>query len=414
MSQPNYVLDLNKIDVGKIQNLVFSAKTQKEHKTYSTLFDVFYALLSSFVLFLGLCGNFILTPFPALCYIAILVFPAMSVYTLLYSNTASKLVLLISAPVASGIYFALTNTPIKAIINTLFVYILCVLTGAFISICVIKKRTKLYIFVGLSAIAVIVALCNLAFFHIYTHGTLSVLSIVSSIDGFFENLYNSYSLAYDEVLTSFGVTDLKEIAAVKQELKVLLSAVRLALPSIFVLTGMFWSFIVIAVFSRFAKLFKIDVFVCIMDEFWTYRLPSVTLKMYDIVVFAFIIGMFVNLPQNVSATIVNLLIIMTPLVFAVGLRSIYTYMLGKGKSKLKSKTICTLIVIAAFAVTGMWAIYLISSVGIVFIASKDKFEKSIVGEKILFDEAVLRGEYPKEESQNTPQDITSDNDNNLE
>ena len=156
--------------------------------------------------------------------------------------------------------------------------------------------------------------------------------------------------------SSADITNEKLLSTFKESLELSFAATKSLLPSSLILTCMFFAFVTIELFSVIAKNFNIDVFVCIMDDFWTYRLSRATTMMYDVVFFAYILGMFFEFSKHVSIAITNLLIIMTPVVFIPGVKSIYGFFRRKKLGKAAGIIISCIIVIAIVMLTGMLGI----------------------------------------------------------
>ena len=149
---------------------------------------------------------------------------------------------------------------------------------------------------------------------------------------------------------------------------------KFILPAIVTVTCMFLSFITVELFSVVAKKMKIDVFVCVMDKFWTYRPTNITATVYDIVFFAYVISMLVSFPANIAITIENLILILAPVMAVTGIKSIYRFFYKKNNKKGTSIVICAAIVFAMMWFLGTLGILFIGSLGVMFITLRDKEE----------------------------------------
>jgi hypothetical protein len=168
---------------------------------------------------------------------------------------------------------------------------------------------------------------------------------------------------------------------------------KLCLPSIFALSCMLYGFITVACFSVVARTFKINVFVSIMDNFWTYRPGAVTSAVYDILFFGVVIGMFLPFSQNVSAMLINLLIITTPMMCLSGLRGISGFLEKKIKSKSVSIIITAIIVVALFMIVGIVSTLVIASVGVLYISARNREERLILPVKYASDMELYKKLY---------------------
>jgi len=378
-----------KIDIRHIRNEVAVLSFDRDRKNHTVVFHAVYAVIAAFCIYLALS-----CPVPVVSYLGMFFGPSMLVYTFLYSPMPIK-ALSVLLPVLIDVFanLVLLKTSTAGLISHAFTFLLCILVASLLTKAVISGYGKTTCFVFVTAAYLLVILSIGIFLLIYNHGTFSISLAVETVDKFFDSLINStveYAktpLGLDALRHSLPdnstLSDEQLISSIKNTLEVTVPAIKLSLPAIVTVSCMILSFFTISAFSFVAKKMKINVFVCIMDDFWTYRPSSVTTMMYDIVFFLYIIATFVKLPQNVSITIVNLLFIMTPAMFVVGINGIYSFFRKKNMSKTACVVICTAITFASLTFIGMLGILIISSMGVMFVTARDREEMLILPIKLL-------------------------------
>ena len=393
----------NLADPSRVRNFLKDAQNDAQRKQYSLVFHIVYALLCALVVFFALGGS------PLLLVLG----PAMCVFTFLYSPMYLKITPVALPLIAFLVKNALGGfkTDFFSVCQALFVYLLCILSAALITKAVISGYTKTTLFVTLSTVFGIIAVCQIMFGFIASVGTFSFSLLLDSINKFFESIVNQ-SVAISqtpeglEMFRSLAVsgkelTDAEITELVKDSVELSVSVVKPLLPSFFIFSCMLYGFVCVGVFSLFAKHFKINVFVCIMDESWTYRLSFVSTAMYDIVFFVFILSMFISFPQNISVTVMNLLFVLTPLMCLSGIRGIYTMLSRKIKNKAHSIIITAVILIAASMIIGGFAFLILGSVGVTFVTARNREERLLVPVKYASDLALLRKMSGKDNTENS-------------
>ncbi len=413
----------NLIYVNGVRNFLVQAENAKNRKSYSLLFHIFYALVCSLATYLAIDGQSIgLGTFP--CAFFLCLSPALYVFNFLYSPMPLKLAAILMPAAAFAIKtFAVSQNPgFISVAPCLFMYILCILTGAALSKVSLSGLTKSTCFIIVTVIYFIIIMCVCAFLLIAAKGTCSPVAAVEAIDGFFQNTINStmdYAKSREglaeltAMISSYDITEKEMLSTLEETLTLTVAAAKSSIPSALILSCMLFAFVTIELFSVFAKYFRIDVFVCIMDDFWTYRLSRATTMMYDIVFFAYILGMFIALPNVLSITVTNLLMIMTPVVFIPGVKSIHAFFSKKKMNKTASVILTCIIVLAAVMLTGMLGIYIISSIGVTYVITREMQESLIFPAKFASDCEEYKRRYGKEMPKQTADKENNDNIKNI-
>lgn len=396
----------NLADPSRVRNFLKDAKNDAQRKQYGIVFHIVYALLCALAVF------FASDKVPLLSVLA----PAMCVFTFLYSPMYLKAIPVAVPPliILAKTAFSGTGTDFFSVCQVLFAYLLCILSAAVITKATLSGYTKTTLFATLSTVFGIIGFCQVMFAFIASCGTFSFPLLLDSINKFFENVVNQ-SVAITqtpeglEMLRSLAVsgnelTDAEITKLVKDSVELSVSVVKPLIPSFYIFSCMIYGFLCVAVFSVFAKHFKINVFVCIMDESWTYRPSLVSTAMYDIVFFVFILSMFISFPQNISVTVMNLLFVLTPLMCVSGIRGIYTMLSRKIKNKAHSIIITAVILVAASMILGGFAFLILGSVGVTFVTARNREERLFVPVKYASDLALLRKMSGGENVENTEKD----------
>ena len=399
-------------DPSRVRNFLRDAQNDAERKKYSLFFHVVYALLCSFAVYIATDSSLFSSTSSLFLFIA----PAMCVFTFLYSPMYLKLAPIVLPPLFLLIRIAATGfkTNFLSVCVVLFAYLLCLLSAAVITKAVLSGHTKTTLFVSLSVVFGVVCFCQVMFSFIASFGTFSFSLLLNTINQAFDSFVNE-SIALSktpeglEMFRSLSVsgtelTDAQITKLVKESAELLSATIKPLLPSLFALSCMLYGFVTVAVFSLFAKHFRINVFVCIMDKNWTYRPSTVSAVVYDIVFFVFILSMFMKLPQNISVTVMNLMFVLTPLMYISGVRGIYSMLLRKTKKSSRSIIITTVIIVAATLLVGDISFLLVGSMGVSFITSRNREERLVIPVKYASDLAHLRNMSSKDSDTDTDTD----------
>ena len=381
----------SRIDPGRVRNFLRDAQNDKERKTYKPVFHIIYAVICSVLIYFAADGVGIL-PSLLMC-----TAPALCVFTFLYSPAYVKAI-----PVALPIVLFVIRSAVTgfgdnfySVAAVLFVLCLCLLSAAVMTKSVISGYTKNSVMISLSVTYGLVLLCQIAFLFISLKGSFSARMLVDYIDEFLGMIANrSIEIASsDDYYNILGSVMLPEQLPSKQELIKTVSdyiytacnVVKMCIPAIFAIMCMFYGFVSVAVFSLVAKIFRINIFVSIMDKFWTYRPGVITANIYDILFIAFVIGMFVPYPETVSACIVNFLLILTPVMCISGVKGIYEFFVKKVSNGFLSAFITAAILFAVSMFSGAFLFFILGSAGIFFITAKAREEKMLFPEKFTAD-----------------------------
>ncbi|MBR2021885.1 MAG: (d)CMP kinase, partial [Clostridia bacterium] len=172
----------NLADPSRVRNFLKDAQNDAQRKQYSLVFHIVYALLCALVVFFALGGS------PLLLVLA----PAMCVFTFLYSPMYLKITPVALPLIAFLVKNALGGfkTDFFSVCQALFVYLLCILSAALITKAVISGYTKTTLFVTLSTVFGIIAVCQIMFGFIASVGTFSFSLLLDTIDKFFESIVN--------------------------------------------------------------------------------------------------------------------------------------------------------------------------------------------------------------------------------
>ena len=386
------------VDPGRVRNFLFDAKNDSTRKNYGSLFHLVYAVVCAVIIYLAASSaTFSILP----CCIA----SAMCVFTILYSPTAFKFIPVIFPLAANLIITAINGFKggYIAIAAFCFIYLLCLASSAAIAKAVLSGYTKNSVFVTLSVIYGVTILCIIVFSFISTEGSFSMKMISESVNGYFSAVVEkTKELASSEegykMLTMFYPADKvpaqeEAVKMLTESVQITCDAIKLCLPSIFALSCMLYGFITVICFSVVAKTFKINVFVSIMDSFWTYRPSSVTAVVYDILFFALILGMFLPFSQNASAMIINLLIIITPIMSISGFRGIYSFFRKKTQNKPLSVIITAAITLVLLMVLGVVTALVLASVGVHYVTARKREEAILFPVKYASDRELYEKLY---------------------
>ena len=402
----------DKYEVGSVRNFLVSARVNAERKEYSASFHAIFALALSVLIYLAVDGTAI--GISAL-FTSLLVFiiPPLCVFTFLYAPPLSKLLPIILPLLLFGIRITLVDggKDIYPSLISLFTYFLCILCGAVLTKCVISGYTKNVTFVLLTVCYALIVVCEIAYIFIAQTGSFSLSALSDSVKAVFDSAANE---TVKLTQTEQGLEQLKGIfyasddasasqiaAEINKTFDYAYSVIKSFIPSILAVSCMIYSFITVGIFTRVAAFFKIDVFVCITDLKWSYRPSMLTAKIYDIVFIIYIVTMFIELPAAISATIINLFLIMTPLMFVSSVKCIYSVLCRKTGNGLAAGAIIAGILFFMFLLLGIVSFFLVASVGITFMRARDREEKIIIPIKIMNDLELCKSAFAEKDEQHT-------------
>ena len=374
-----------KIDVGSIPNFDYLLKNLQSRKNYPIIFHIFYALICTMCIFVavnGACANLS----PIVSAVCMCLGPALLTYTFLYSPAWITIsALAISAVSCFAVHLPLDiKTSFLHQSGHILMYLLVLCVAALLVKTSLSGYNKSTCFMVVTSVYVIMTLVSIAVLMVYYKGSLNPSVAVKSLDGIFDNFVNSVikQISTQDNLSELrrmlpdakSMTDDEIISVARTSLQQSVTLTKLILPVIVTFTCMFFSFVTVELFSVVAKKMKIDVFVCIMDKFWTFRPTRITAAFYDIIFFAYVISLFISFPPNISITIENLILILAPIMSVTGIQSIYRFFYRKNNKKGASVAICIVIVFAMLSFMGMLGIMFIGSLGVMYITLRDKEE----------------------------------------
>ncbi len=397
----------NSIEVRLVRNNLLQKQLDSERKAYPLPYHILFSLLCAFAVYFGFDGAG-LGIGRGLCEICLIAAPGLLTFNLLYSPKYLKFLPPVLAALLCATRLILTRGVgfIDILLSALSFCLIFACSAAMV-ICVKKGYTKNGLFAAISAIYAIILLSQMALLFYEAKGTISFSAISTSVDSFFNSVSSNAIKTIDE---QFSLTQMQAISGyakdvsketilkdLTKQLDFLLASFKMFLPSIFAIVCIVYSFLTVAVFSVIARIFKIDVFVCIMDEWWTYRPSIISIRFYDILFFFFIITLFFNIPQNISAAIKNLFIILTPMIYICALRLIWQFFSSKTKSNILGFVITAAITIFTFFVMSGISFFLIASVGTALMSARDRTEKLVLPIKLLQEKEALENDTPSKE-----------------
>lgn len=409
------------IDVGRIANYLVLAENKRTRKSYPIIFHIFYALIAAMCIYIGMDGiSFGLSAI--VCTLCMCLGPALLTYTFIYSQTWIKAVSVALPLLTFAAKHMIMNTASSFVSNVSLVllYILMLITAVILTKTSVSGYRKTTCFSLVSSAYVFIALFSFAMLLVYYKGSLAPSLAVKAIDDFFAAFVNETVKAASDtnllqemrriIPESANLSDNEMIDLIRTATQQGVVMTKRILPAILTVTCMFFSFITVELFRVVAKIMKIDLFICVMDETWTYRPSNATTMFYDIVFFAYILSMLIRFPSNVSATIDNLLLILGAAMFVVGIRAIYVF-LSKKISISLCRVICIAIVLVLPFIMGTLSILIVGSIGVMLVTARDREEKKLLAAKLISDRETYERLYSKKDetrSGNTSGDNNSD------
>lgn len=394
-------------DVGCIENRFYSELADMKRKKHSLVYHIVYALFVALVGFVGIDGTSIWFALMHLSVLAFLLYPALCVYSLVYSPTALK-VLPTSLPLALYalrlVFLRGADDGFIKIAFTLIGFFMCIAISGIMFYTVVGRRTKLWCFTAVSLCLGAFVLAMGAVYAVYTLGELNVPALIEMLDGGIEKysaaLGHELKNAFEDEATLAKVTAAipelsgksaeKAAAFFSSNAKTYLYTVKGLLPGIFSLVCMALSFLLTCLFSLLASMQNLPLFVCVMDGDWSYRLPASCITVFDISLLLAVIANLFGLPQVFSLTVVNLLIILLPQVLLSTIKSVNFFMRGKFRSPAAAGLVTALIVFVALFFFGTWGTLLLCTVGVGLSEYRRKIELGMLISKIRYDEEAIK------------------------
>ncbi len=360
-------------EVASVRNLIFAIEYGKNQKKYNLAFHILYALLCALSF-----GVSLLVPGTA-GFIFSIIAPAMYVYTLL-SSPAVVRALPPALPLAAYAVMCLIDgkaQSFSAVSADLIAFTASVVAGVFIALGVIMGHTKIRQLITVTVVLVFAFLVTGITDMIYETGSFSVKGAVEALDENFSAAVDEYvntanTIIDDETFEKIVAEVNSETPITREELldvvgemaKMTFFAIKLSLPSIVILGLLFKAFLIMEVFSVFVRILKINVYVCIADKFWTYRMPMISVKLYEVILTVFIITSFFNISTSFSAAILNILIILTPPMLLWGIRGIYQFLASRSMPKIAAIILTAILIAVLFTLLNVWSVFLLGSIGV--------------------------------------------------
>lgn len=356
--------------------------SRKEH---SQLFHLLYALITSafFVFAVAFPCSFIGLLCMCIC-------PAMLVYTYLYSKIEIKILSTFLAPLSVGImYVAKILSPdfVSVSVSTL-AFLVCIATSAVLTKSAVSSYRKDTFFVLVTITYGVLILFFTATLFVYFKGSFSPKLLINSINGFFGNMYSGTVAVFEseqflpyleEMAKEAQMTNTEILSLLKDATSLTLTSIKMILPSLFILTCMLFSAVTSEIFTRLAKRQKIALFVGIAENKTCYRPTNVTATFYDLIFFAYVIVLLFPIPQNVTITVINLLLVMTPVFIVPGIRGIYAFLLVKTKEKkVLCLTLTILSIVISLTILSSVGLFIIASIGVWFVKKTNNMANKLI------------------------------------
>ena len=399
-------IDANEIkDVGTIENSLYTSLTVLQKREWPMIVHVLYAVVTAMFGYLCLDGA-ALGFSGLLCVASLFLYPALCVHTMLYSPTYLKLCAALfpaAAYVLRLCIYQREGDGLADILSVTALYLTCVLIFCLLVKTVIDRNTKLWCFTAMSV-------CWAVFF--VTVGIIYAVSTYGSIDlGILNEKLNEGISLYCDQFRSLIAVELQngdtfeafkmaipELANKTPDeasvifadiLKQALDIFKLLIPGIFVLVCMFYGFISTAVFSVTAQIQKLPMFVCLMDNSWCYRIPQSCITFFDITLLVVIISNIFALPENISVTAINLMMILLPVMMIGTLKAIHFFIGIKLKSKTAATLLTIIIAMASVMILGVWGLLLLGTLGATLMSKRYRVERRAVKDKIKRDTEII-------------------------
>ncbi len=329
--------------------------------------------------------------------IVMLIFPAAYCTSLITakSNTARAIPLLgaIAAFLIALFSGVLKSAGNECVTDALICASGMVAAAAFMFYCCIKKLSKTVMLIGICVVFTVMVLVSLCVMTVTENGYFSPSLVIEEINSVFrtirETVMSVYGTALDneEFLNMFntalsGVVSQEEITKetlmpiLETGIDALLSVLRSCLPALLALVSMTGAFIIIAFFGVFAK--TCGIALSRENEPWEYTVSGVTARVFNAAVFIAILGSIIRLPDAAIVTSVNLVIMLTPLLDIIAVKSIYRFMKKRGMHPFAS---ALLIVVGFVIISGLVQVYsfvMLAFVGVYIVNFKERiklFEK---------------------------------------
>ena len=398
----------NKIDISHIRNYLIAEENRRTRKALPFSIQLLFALAAAICIYLAMDGLNLGLPF-ILPFSGICLGPVLCVYINLFSPIILKLCAAFIPLGGFALRAFLTGITkdYPAVASSLFMYLLCMLVAIILVKTALSAYTKNSCFLLITGAYLLVIAGLFVTLLIHKHGYFDLALAVRTIDGFFTTLEAEMLKMFstEQFVSSLGKTipaleylDIEDIlASLRETTPAFISAVKSLLPAIIAVTCMVFSFLTVELFTVFAKKLKIDVFVCIMDDFWTYRPTRVTTVVYDIIFFAYIISMFAPFPAHIAAAIDNMFLLLASCLAVLGVKGIYSFFRRKKVRHFLCALIAFGITSGSFVILGSSSLLVLSTIGSIYVSFRDKEEKMLLPMRLLY----IRAEFDRRYGENS-------------
>ncbi len=329
--------------------------------------------------------------------IIMLIFPAAYCTSLITarSNTARAIPLLgaIAAFLIALFSGAVKSAGSACVADTLICASGMVAVAAFMFYCCIKKHSKTVMLIGICVVFTIMVLVSLCVMAVTKNGYFSPALVIEEINSVFrtirETVLSVYgtALSNEEFLNMFktalsGVVSQEEITKetlmpiLETGVDALLSVLRSCLPAIIALVSMMGAFVIIAFLGVFAK--SGGIALSRENEPWEYTVSGVTARVFNAAVFIAILGSIIRFPAAAIITSVNLVIMLTPLLDIIALKSIYRFMKKRGIHPFASVLLMIVGFVIISGIVQVYSFVMLAFVGVYIVNFRERiklFEK---------------------------------------
>ena len=196
-------------------------------------------------------------------------------------------------------------------------------------------------------------------------GMIQVFKIASETDGFIAQMRiatGNTSLTAEEFMKNAS-----------QYAKLAVTGLKAISPALVIISAMLF---------MFAALFVLTALLCIANrqgffgrKLWGYDISGFGARVFNACVFIALLGTFIGMPKLLLTVCVNLLLILLPLMFHIGLRGFYRIFVLKGIHPVAAVVLLAAAVGILFALTGGFVIMIAAFAGVFFSLSADTFAK---------------------------------------
>lgn len=356
-------------EVASVRNLIFAIDYHKKEKHFNGVFHTLYGIACILLLILSMMTG------GTLGFVFSILAPVTYAYTLVSAPLAVKVLVPAFSVTGYAALCFLTDSSIS--LYGFLTLISCLLISVFLGIGVVKGHTKMRLLVTVTVILVVCFLAGGAVDMILEEGSFSPKGAVERLDESLEYASGQYietakqiidEEAFDRLISEAQpetpITRDEFFSQLEKVTEMGFFAIKLSLPAVIVLIHLFKAFLIMEAFSVLVRVFRIGVFVCIADKFWTYRMPMICVNLYEIVLTVFIITSFFNVSSAFSAAILNILLILTPPMLLWGIRGIYTFLSSRSLAPFAAGILTALICGIMFALLNVWSVFLLGSIGV--------------------------------------------------